>query len=73
MKLLKIILIVIASSILFLNVNQKLGAQDSDPCKQINMCAAAGTTMQFPDWPMPISVCPWPDGTSICCVTCGDS
>lgn len=41
-----------------------------DPCNVINFCAAAGSRLLLPGWPLPVTACPFEGGSSLCCTTC---
>lgn len=69
----KVAVITLLSSMLFFDGNQSVNAQAEDPCTQINMCSAAGTKMFIIGCLMEFLVCPWPEGSSICCVSCKES
>ncbi|WP_340153351.1 hypothetical protein [uncultured Marivirga sp.] len=72
-RLFKITVAALFSGMLFFDGNQIVNAQAENPCAQISRCAAAGTIMRIGDYPMDFLVCPWPEGSSICCVSCKES
>lgn len=42
-------------------------------CAPIDLCAAKGSNLILPTWPLPVFACPFEGGNSICCTTCGPS